>query len=332
MIRKIILHSIFWVFIFLYTFDYHVDEFSLRLSLTYSFFEVFTNGIEFYVNLLFLLPIVLQRNGIVTYSLCLLLLLTSTYLLYAITGTDNVVLSAETDRSILSFLLNHLLFILLSIFVWYFYKFEQEKQKRLQLENQQLINEIGLLKAQINPHFLFNSLNNIYTLTLVKSDHAPKMIAALSDILRYSLDEGQKEKGSLDSEIKMIEKYLLIQEFRQIPKKDNVRFVVTGNTAHKEVPPLLLITLIENAFKHGDVLEHTNGFVQIKLNVNENIDKGTYELDFTINNSFQPNERWGGIGLANVRSQLALIYGNKHQLHVSEKNNVFTVQLNIYGN
>lgn len=215
----------------------------------------------------------------------------------------------------------------MSYFVWYFYQFELETQKRLQLENEKLQSEMMLLKSQISPHFLFNALNNIYALTLIKSDNAPKMLSGLSDILRYFLYEGDKKSVFLDSELEMISKYILLQKYRQIPGMHNISFNVSGKSSRIEIPPLLFMTFIENAFKHGDILENENGYVDIRFNVTET------RIEFEISNSFSPKEKNNGIGLKNVESQLEILYGENYEMSINEENNIFHVILAFsYGN
>lgn len=325
--KKTVPHIIFWIFIALYVFDYLIDLYKLKTSIGYTLFEVSTYASEFYINLFFLLPVILEKRGKFFYFCGLVLLLSISCSVFFITGMDEYLLSSDFSRAISSFLLNHLLFILISYFVWYFHKFELEKQKRLQLENEKLQSEMMLLKSQINPHFLFNALNNIYSLTLLKSDDAPKMLSALSDILRYFLYEGNKKDVLLESELKMISKYIQIQKFRQIPGMNNISLKVLGKTSNIKVPPLIFMTLIENAFKHGDILDDKNGHVDIKVNAIGN------EINFVIINSFHPKEKNSGIGLKNIRSQLEILYGKNYEMDTTEENNNFHVTLVLkYGN
>jgi sensor histidine kinase YesM len=323
--KKIGFHILFWIFIGLYDFDYLVDLFSLKYGLVYTLFEVSIYAAEFYINLFFLLPVILEKKGKFLYFLGIVLLLATFCSVYFVTGLNEDLLSENFTRAILSFLLNHSLYILMSFFVWYFYKFEKEKQKRLQLENEKLQSEMMLLKSQISPHFLFNALNNIYTLTLLKNDDAPKMLASLSDILRYFLYEGSKKAVFLESEIEVITKYIQIQKYRQIPGMKNISVNVSGKTSGLKVPPLLFMTLIENAFKHGDIAEDADGFVNITFNVVGN------KIEVTIINSFHPKEMGNGIGLKNVKSQLEILYGKNHVMNITTKNNNFIVNLCLYG-
>lgn len=323
--KKISFHILFWIFIAFYVFDYFIDNYNLKYSIGYTLYEVFIFSIEFYINLFILLPYFLEQKKKLFYYLSLILLLSLTCSSFFILGIHKEILAPTTARAIISFALNHALFILISYFVWHFNKYEQEKQKRLLLENEKLQAEMLLLKTQISPHFLFNVLNNIYTLTLLKSDDAPKMLSTLSDILRYFLYEGNKESVFLDSEIGIISKYIQIQKYRQIPGMNNIRFRIIGNTAGLKVPPLLYMTLLENAFKHGDIVETEKGYVDIQFTITNN------DIKLIIENSYTEKEKSNGIGLKNIKSQLEILYGNAYQMNLNTENNIFKIKLTLHG-
>jgi sensor histidine kinase YesM len=324
--NKIYYHLLFWMFISLYVFDYIASFYNFKESILYSSFEVAILCAEFYINLFVLLPFVLNKKGKTAYTAALIALLSLTFSAYYITGLNITLYNDDLLRSIISFLLNHSLYIFISYIVWFFNKYFTEKQLRLQLENEKLQAEMMLLKSQISPHFLFNALNNIYTLTLIKSDNAPKMLATLADILRYFLYEGDKKQTFLTSEIEIIHKYIQIQKYRQIEGMNNITFNISDDSSVKQVPPLLFITLVENAFKHGDIIENKNGFVTIDLSTFHN------KIEFTIANSFQFKANNQGIGLNNLESQLKNLFGNNYQLKVEDSNSIYKVSLSFYGN
>jgi sensor histidine kinase YesM len=324
-VKKLYFHILFWVFIYLYEFDYIIDLYSPLKSIVYSACEVSVYCAEFYINLLVLMPFILIRKGKIAYTLSLLILLIVGFSTYYITGLNKVLSPENFQRAIVSFLLNHSLFIFISYIVWFFNKYLSEKQMRLQLENEKLQLEMSLLKSQISPHFLFNALNNIYSLTLIKSDDAPKMLSSLSDLLRYFIYESNKKRTFLTSEIELINKYIEIQKYRQVAGMCNILFNVSGDISGVQVPPLLFILLVENAFKHGDIIENKNGFVNINLSVNEG------KIDFTVANSFQPNEKGNGIGLKNLESQLKNLFNNNYQLKIESNHSIFKVSMSFYG-
>lgn len=321
--KKNSFHILFWVFIALYVFDYIIDIYDIKQSIVYTVFETAIYATEFYINLLILLPFVLEKRGKLLYGIGVIFLFIICFGIVIITGLNEGLLSPNLPRAIASFLLNNSLFIVISYFVWYFNKFEQEKQKRLQLENEKLQTEMMLLKSQISPHFLFNTLNNIYTLTLLNNDNAPKMLSALSEILRYFIYDGNKQTVFLDSEIEVVSKYIQLQKYRQIAGMNNINFDIIGNVSGLKVPPLLFMTLVENAFKHSNIIDNINGFVAIKFEVKDTA------IVFSISNSFETKQTNEGVGLNNIKSQLDILYPKNYNLNICNKNNQFNVDLQL---
>lgn len=225
----------------------------------------------------------------------------------------------------ISFFLNHSLFFILSFLVWHFNRFATEREKRLSLENEKLQMEMDALKSQISPHFLFNALNNIYTLSLLKSDDAPKMIASLSSLLRYFIYEGSKDLVYLNSELDAITNYIEMQRFRRIPGEANIGFEVNGETTDMKVPPLLIINLIENAFKHGDIVEVPSGWVRIDIKTEGSL------LTVSVANSHKKTNKTDGIGLTNLKSQLDLLFDGNYTLTINETEDLFEVNLKFNG-
>lgn len=185
--------------------------------------------------------------------------------------------------------------------------------------------ELNYLKSQTNPHFLFNTLNNIYALSLVKSDQAPESIMRLSKILRFMLYETSAGLIHIEKEIQIIHDYISLEKLRY-DESLQVAFTTTIESSSTTLPPLLLIPLVENAFKHGSSETIVSPFVHIHLLVENNF------LELEIKNSIEPSETSTpiieNIGLSNIRRQLVLLYTN-YQLTCKKENNVFTTQLLI---
>jgi len=208
---------------------------------------------------------------------------------------------------------------------WY----EKERLAK-ELEKLNAETEIKYLKSQINTHFLFNSLNSIYSLALQKSDLAPDLILKLSDILRYILYDGSEKKVSLTQELKYLKSYLELEKVRHGTRM-SLDIQVTGETDSKEIAPMLLIPFVENSFKHGLGKDMANGFVRVRVNTKEN------DLHFEIANSKPKNGSeitqkegyQGGIGLINVQKRLKLLYPKKHLLTVGSSDTEFKVELDI---
>jgi LytS/YehU family sensor histidine kinase len=183
-----------------------------------------------------------------------------------------------------------------------------------------------LLKAQIHPHFLFNTLNNIYAFTLSASPKAPQMVKKLSGLLRYIIHECNQPRVPLEKELAMIRDYMELEKIRYEEQMD-MTVDIRGNCENKMIAPLLLIPFVENSFKHGTSKMLSRPWVTLHVIVEENI------FYLLLTNS-KPEEYGnphseGGIGLANVQKRLALLYPGNHVIKMTEEPRNFTVLLEI---
>jgi len=207
--------------------------------------------------------------------------------------------------------------------VFFFVRFSyyrELQQKELMLQNRQ--SELSFLRSQVNPHFLFNSLNNIYALVYENSAQALPAIAGLSELLRYMLYDNA-EKVPLEKELAYIRKYIDLQKLRfEDPIRADMQ--VSGPVEKVQVPPLLLIPFIENAFKHGDFSTKGEGLIvtvhcsDTKMNLYCYNTKGGGAKD-----------AGGGIGLTNIKRRLQLLYPNRHTLDIQDTPNSFTINLEL---
>lgn len=183
--------------------------------------------------------------------------------------------------------------------------------------------ELMLLKSQINPHFFFNTLNNLYGLVVEKSDEAPEVVLKLSDMMRYTIYEGREEVVPLSDEITYLENYIELHKIRYQQKVD-IRFTHQLAQDYK-VAPLLFIILLENAFKHGVERMREGAYVQLHLAAERN------RVTFEIENNFKPytSDKSIGIGLENLKKRLEHIYPNKHEFHIGQEDAIYKVQLMI---
>ena len=183
--------------------------------------------------------------------------------------------------------------------------------------------ELSMLQAQINPHFFFNTLNNLYALTIKNSEKAPEVILKLSDMMRYTIYEGKKDTVPVKDEIEYLSNYIELHKIRYRNKVD-IKFTHDiDNTI--EVTPLLFIIFLENAFKHGLEKNHEDGFIHMKLKGDSN------QLQFTIKNKFdlKNEDETTGIGLTNLKRRLDLSYPKKYDLNISNENSIYFVHLKI---
>lgn len=203
--------------------------------------------------------------------------------------------------------------------------FETQKQKtELMLEKKS--GELALLRSQINPHFLFNTLNNIYSLVYKKSDDAPEAVMKLSSIMRYMLFDATTDHVLLEKEIEYLKSFIELEKLR-VRHRDFVELEITGNTDEHTIAPMLLIPFVENAFKHGS-RQVAGAGIRVRLEVTPT------EIRFTVVNHIRKSEsvvkdKVGGIGLQNIRRRLNLLYPGKHTLNIRTDEEFYTVDLTI---
>ncbi len=203
------------------------------------------------------------------------------------------------------------------------YNYEKLRRAQQQLRIEKQSAELNYLRSQTNPHFLFNTLNNIYSLARDKSDLAPESILRLSKILRYMLYETSGAYIAIEQELKIITDYIDLEKLRY-DESLRINFNLDVENLRQSLPPLLLIPLVENAFKHGVSETNNQPFVDIHLSV------AGRQLTFIVKNSSEMPEKQinENIGLSNLRRQLALLYTD-YDLTVKQGDAVFTATLKI---
>lgn len=225
-------------------------------------------------------------------------------------------------------ILRELSFITYPVIILGFISFNRKQQRLLKLEEEKKSMELKVLKNQLNPHFLFNTLNNLYTLTLKKDDKAPEVIAKLSEILDFVLYRCNENYVSIEKEIVLIENYIALEKLRYNENRLDILFTKNIQESNK-ISPLIVLTFIENAFKHGVINETEKAVIRLHLESK----KG--EIVFSIKNTKPQNEFTrisdkSKIGLENVQKQLDLLYPKKHQLQIEETQTNFKIKLCLY--
>lgn len=230
-----------------------------------------------------------------------------------------------TKNNILPAIITVVMMLFFSTAISYAYKgillqIQYEKTKRRQVEA-----ELKLLQSQVNPHFLFNTLNNIYAQNLTNHDEANEMILQLSDLMRYQIESSKKNEVRIEDEIEFLENYIALEKKRSTDRI-KVSFAVdkTDNLT-MQIPPMLFIPFIENAYKHGISAEGESA-INILLGVHEN------GISFKIDNSIPTKKqivKSTQTGLENIKKRLDLLFPNKHQLAITTDNQLYNVQLNI---
>lgn len=203
-------------------------------------------------------------------------------------------------------------------------EWRRTESRMVQAEADKANAELSFLKAQINPHFLFNTLNNIYSLAITKNEHTAESIMKLSNIMRYVTDDVREDFVSLENEIECLRDYIDLQKLR-LGRKMKVDFIVEGVVTGKKIAPLILMNFIENVFKYG-ISNHEPSDIVIRLSVQDN-----HIVFFCRNKLFEtkyPSAR-AGIGLQNTRQRLQHLYPDKHFLNINTEDGFYTVQLTL---
>jgi LytS/YehU family sensor histidine kinase len=207
---------------------------------------------------------------------------------------------------------------------------EIQRREKAQIEREKMAAELSFLKSQMNPHFLFNSLNNIYSLAERGSDKTGEAVLMLSSLLRYMLYGSNNGKTELSKEIECIENYIAIQKLR-IPAREDITIGLTINAGdlNSRIEPLILLPFVENAFKHG-ISNNQRSEVLIDIDINKQ------ELDLTVRNTKKQKTDLNnsvvtesGIGLRNIKRRLELLYPERHALSIEDSKDYFEVNLRI---
>lgn len=206
---------------------------------------------------------------------------------------------------------------------WYGY--QQAAQKLVQ---EKLEAELKFLKAQIHPHFLFNTLNNLYALTLKKSENAPDVVLRLSDLLNYMLYECNAKWVQLKQEVGLLENYIALEKIRYGSRLD-IQFNLSGEIESKMIAPMLILPFVENSFKHGVSEEIDDAWVIINLDLEGS--EMTLKVDNSKSNlkSEDDKDYRAGIGLTNVKRRLELLYGSNHDLQTIETDDSYVIILKL---
>jgi Histidine kinase len=220
-------------------------------------------------------------------------------------------------------LVSYLLVIAVSAIMRLLSEQQKQQQKMEAIAHEKTTAELNTLKAQINPHFLFNALNSIYGLSTTKSPNTPDAVLRLSDMLRYSTTQLENNTVALQQELDYLSNFISFQQLRLTPN-NHVVFTVTGNAADKQIAPLLLIPFVENVFKFGTTTE-TDTELVIALEIENNV------LRLTTRNQIFKDSNLASekIGLENTQRRLNLLYPNRHRIAYTEANHIFEFSLEL---
>ena len=340
--RKILIHIFIWAFLFcIILWSEYLDKSEkIEPSTLFKYLDAFIGYIfTCYFNLYFLIPLFFKKKKYVSYVLmlilCVLCVSFINYVIHHILVTSDFVLRFENKpiQYIIHIASGNFFIILASLFFYFVnesIELQEIKLKYNETNKEKAIAELNTLKAQINPHFLFNSLNNIYSLSLEKSEKSPETILKLSDLLSYVLYDCKAEKVFIEKEIEFIQNYLDLEKQR-FGDQLSIDFRVSNQAKEIQIAPLLFIPLIENAFKHGGNRGNHQTVVKINFYItNQDI---TFSIWNTTDNQTDKNDdKLGGIGIENVRKRLDLLYPSNYSFEIESCENEFKVNLKIIPN
>ncbi|MEY3422171.1 MAG: hypothetical protein RIR48_2474 [Bacteroidota bacterium] len=330
--KRAFYHVVFWVSLFIVNLVASIPQMGFGLAFLTDIVNVSFFAVIVYFNLFYLFPLYLKRKVLWHHFLSLALVsliltpIKTVLFFWATTGYPVAQYSYYSNQ----------FFIFISTFFAgasaTIYQITNEwlvqQRDKKDLESQNLQSELKFLKSQINPHFLFNTLNSLYALTLKKSDLAPEIVLKLSEMMRYMLYECNEKEVPLSKEINYMQNYLELEKLRH-GNKMLIDLRIKGDVDGQKIAPLMLIPFIENSFKHGVSNQVSQGFVNLELIVQHN------DLHMELENSKAPSmpkingKRSGGIGLANVKRRMMILYPEKHSLTISESPNTYKIQLDL---
>lgn len=339
--KKIRFHFLFWIVILVY---YTSTRWPYEMNKSFLFETTITTLLIHlslaYTLIFVLVPHLLYKKKKLLFALCCLLSIYVAFMVYEALRIYYLVpkypevfrlrpplIFEERITNGFAFLnsISNLIFPAVILMVFEYYRHQKEVYK---LKEQKKSSELESLKNQLNPHFLFNTLNNLYILSLEKSDEAPEVISKLSDILDYILFRCNEQFVPLANEIKLLNDYIALEKLRY-GKRVNIHFELK-ETAGVQIAPLLLLTFVENAFKHGVSQEIKEAHIIIKLSaINGSINfsiENTKPLSLN-EKAYQPIR--ASLGLKNIKTQLNILYPKTHSLIINDDKEKFSINLNL---
>ena len=311
--------------------DFHFYDIDFRMAVNIMITVAFL-AISVYINLLWLIPVFFNKRKFLLFSILevaniFLFIFLNYFVTFFFEG------GRHPENFFTEFVAEFIL-VLIFLIVSTLLKFMrdsialQDVELRMkEVEKQKIEAELRALKAQVNPHFFFNTLNSLYALSLDKSDKAPELILKLSDLMRYVIYESQDELVPLGKQIEFLQSYVFLERFRSDESLD-IQFKIKGNQADVKIAQLIYLAFIENSFKHCTKDKSDHPYIHIDFDL-EQADR----VIFTVENRTDPfrlQNNNGGFGLSNVKKRLELLYPGKHDLIINESLNVYRVELTIF--
>ncbi len=330
-------HILFWALYIIFTVGiYNVKEPALGIHLTYELASLPAKMFLVYFTLYFTLPhYLLQRKyvpAVLQFSLALvlsvwLLHVGLSFILYPMYYPEiQIALIPKSLTKMVSPLLDLIIVSSLAVVIKLLKDREQQERGLLELEKINAQNELQLLKSQLHPHFLFNTLNGLYAHIMENPQLASNMVVKLSDLLRFIIYEGSKPLVQLKDDLECLKNYIGIERIRY-GEKLSMEFTISGETSEKKIVPLLLLPFMENAFKHGPAKEYDKCWIRSQIQIEE------HYITLTLKNfkgsHKDTNIDQSGIGLYNVKQRLIYYYKDQFELNIEDHADQFWIFLKI---
>ena len=333
----ILVHVCYWLYIFVFSEIMNKLAYQNKFVDVRKFFEplALTNylifGLIFYINYLVVLPRLFVRKRYFLTLACWLtlvfLFVTLRYFVQEVFLLDYFGLCNYCGENINIYIANNSFqgfnfLILAGTVIWFIDNWLKVKRQQFILQQEKLVAERAFLQLQVSPHFLFNTLNNIYSMVFHRSPKALPAIQILADLMRYAVREYKEEKVDLVTEVSYLRNYIELQRLRIV--NDAIEYKETGDFGKGKIPPMLLISFVENAFKHGVINDASTPLV-----IHINSENGNLQL--FIKNKINQNRKdmSPGVGQGNVKKRLDAYYGNKYKLSINEDGNYYYSSLNL---
>lgn len=334
--RLIILHASFWAvyitfFVYVRSSFQQAPDINWPRIFTIAAIHIFPAMILSYVTYFYLLPELLFKKKIflfiVIFVVALVVMVYSRIQLerYVVDGFTNKEAYLYRPRFTVQSYFSYLSIVFFVSLLRFAIDWLDLQATRKEMEKEKLTAELNFLRAQVNPHFLFNTLNNLYYLAYSKSENTTEVIERLSQMMRYMIYDSNYPKVPLNKEIDYMRNYISLEKMR-LSEKVNIQFSLEGEVDSIMITPLILITFLENAFKHGVTSTSKESFIKVCLKCSN------HQLHFKVVNSKPPVskvEEKSGIGLQNVKRRLELSYPGAYHLEMSDAPNEYSVKLDL---
>lgn len=331
-LKKLVFYLIFWAVTFYAALEVFSRTDEIRIiDVIYTSLFIIPFVLIVSLHSFHLIPKYLEKSRFWLYGLTLFVLVTAAYPIYNFSYLvlsewffpDYYLVGVYSPPEIVGFTIFFLLISSSLEFARNWFEGLRAKNRVSELETENVASELKALRAQVNPHFLFNSLNTIYNEALKKSDKAPLLIIKLSDMLRYVVNKINQERVSLEEEIEYLKNYISLHKER-LNEPTKVSFLLSGDFNSLKIAPLLMLNFVENAFKHADLTDE-DAFISIDISTHGK------ELTFKCSNSyFEDSSKQtysSGSGIDNAIRRLELSYPNRHSLNIKKTAKIYHLEL-----